>query len=95
MSNSLDLDETAHNEASLPALRCLQKPLIIACGCERVKLIRCKKKKKKKKSLWLHKKKKLPYYSAETFAIFMASTGLILKINSKAASFYQITQAPG
>ena len=58
MSNSLDLDETAHNEASLPALRCLQKPIIIACGCERVKLIRCKKKKKKKVFGFIKKKKK-------------------------------------
>ena len=32
MSNSVDTDETAH-----PNLRCLQKPIIIACGSERVK----------------------------------------------------------
>ena len=32
MSNSVDLDETAHLD-----LCCLQKPIIIACGSERVK----------------------------------------------------------
>ena len=37
MSNSVDPDETAHNESSHLDLRCLQKPIIIACGSERVK----------------------------------------------------------
>ena len=39
MSNSVDPDETAHDhdEPSHLDLRCLQKPIIIACGCERVK----------------------------------------------------------
>ena len=37
MSNSIDPDETAHNEPSHLDLCCLQKPIIIACGSERVK----------------------------------------------------------
>ena len=37
MSNSVDPDETAHYEPSHLDLRCLQKPIIIACGNERVK----------------------------------------------------------
>ena len=37
MSNSVDRDETAHHEPSHLDLRCLQKPIIIACGSERVK----------------------------------------------------------
>ena len=37
MSNSVDPDETAHIEPSHLDLRCLQKPVIIACGSERVK----------------------------------------------------------
>ena len=36
MSNSLDPDETAHYEPSHLDLRYLQKPIIIACGSERV-----------------------------------------------------------
>ena len=37
MSNSVDPNETAHNEPSHLDLRCLQKPIacIIACGSER------------------------------------------------------------
>ena len=35
MSNSVDTDETAHDEPSHMDLRCLQKPNIIACGSER------------------------------------------------------------
>ena len=37
MSNSVDPDETAHNEPSHLDLRCLQKPIIIAYGSKRVK----------------------------------------------------------
>ena len=37
MTNSVDLDETAHYELSHLDLRCLQKPFIIAFGSERVK----------------------------------------------------------
>ena len=37
MSNSEDPDETAHYEPSHLVLRCLQKPIIIACCSERVK----------------------------------------------------------
>ena len=37
MSNSVDLDETAHYEPSHLDLCCLQKPIIIAYGSERVK----------------------------------------------------------
>ena len=36
MSNSVDPDETAHYEPSHLDLRCLQKPIIIAHGDERV-----------------------------------------------------------
>ena len=36
MSNSVETDETAHIEPSHLDLRCLQKPIIIACGSERV-----------------------------------------------------------
>ena len=39
MSNSVDPDETAHYELSHLDLRCLQKPIIIACGSEMVKSI--------------------------------------------------------
>ena len=38
MSNSVDPDETAHYEPSHLDLCCLQKPVIIACGSERVKV---------------------------------------------------------
>ena len=37
MSNSIDPDEKAHYEPSHLDLCCLQKPIIIACGDERVK----------------------------------------------------------
>ena len=37
MSNSVDPDETAHYEPSHLDLRCLQKPIVIAYGSERVK----------------------------------------------------------
>ena len=37
MSNSIDPDETAHYEPSHLDLCCLHKPIIIACGSERVK----------------------------------------------------------
>ena len=37
MSNSIDPDETAHYEPFHLDLRCLQKPIIIAYGSERVK----------------------------------------------------------
>ena len=37
MSNSVDLDETDHYEPSHLDLCCLQQPVIIACGSERVK----------------------------------------------------------
>ena len=47
MSNSVDPDETAHDEPFRLGLCCLQKPIIIACGSEKVK----KKKKKKKKKI--------------------------------------------
>ena len=36
MSNSIDPDETAHDEPSHLDLRCLQKPIIMAYGSERV-----------------------------------------------------------
>ena len=36
MSNSMDADETAHNEPSHLDLHCLQEPIIIACCSERV-----------------------------------------------------------
>ena len=36
MSNNVDPDETAHDEPSHLDLCCLQKPVIIACGRERV-----------------------------------------------------------
>ena len=36
MSNSVDPDETAHYEPSHLDLCCLQKPIIIACGSERI-----------------------------------------------------------
>ena len=54
MSNSVDSDETAHNEPSHLDLCCLQKPIIITCGSERVNSYKSdhvylKKKKKKKK----------------------------------------------
>ena len=39
MSNSVDPDETAHNEPSHLDLCCLQKPIIIACGSEKVKAL--------------------------------------------------------
>ena len=38
MSNSVDPDEMAHDEPSHLDLCCLQKPIIIACGSERVYL---------------------------------------------------------
>ena len=38
MSNSIDPDETAHNEPSHLDLRCLQKPIIIAYDKERAKI---------------------------------------------------------
>ena len=38
MSNSVDPDETALNEPSYLDLRCLQNPITIASGSERVKL---------------------------------------------------------
>ena len=37
MSDSLDLDEMAHYEPSHLDLCCLQKPIIIVCGSERIK----------------------------------------------------------
>ena len=40
MSNSVDPDETAHYEPSHLDLCCLQKPIIINCGSERVKVLR-------------------------------------------------------
>ena len=43
MSNSLDPDETAHYEPSHLDLRCLQKPITIAYGSERVKSIKSNK----------------------------------------------------
>ena len=36
MSNSVDPDEMAHYEPSHLDLCCLQKPIIITCGSERV-----------------------------------------------------------
>ena len=36
ISNSSDLDETAHHEPSHLVLRCLQKPIDIVYGSERV-----------------------------------------------------------
>ena len=36
MSNSVDPDETTHDESSHLDLRCLQKPIIIAHGSKRV-----------------------------------------------------------
>ena len=38
MSNSIDPDETAHYEPSHLDLCCMQKPIIITCGSERVNL---------------------------------------------------------
>ena len=38
-SNSVDLDETAHYEPSHLDLCCLQKPIFIAYGSERVKVL--------------------------------------------------------
>ena len=38
MSNSADPDETAHEPSHLD-LCCLQKPIIINCGSERVKMV--------------------------------------------------------
>ena len=40
MSNSVDPDETAHYEPSHLDLRCLQMPIIIAYGSERVNVFR-------------------------------------------------------
>ena len=40
MSNCVDPDETAHYEPSHLDLCCLQKPVIVACGSERVNLSR-------------------------------------------------------
>ena len=37
MSNSVDPDETSHHEPSQLDLCCLQKPIIVAYGSERVK----------------------------------------------------------
>ena len=37
-TNSVDPDETAHDEPSHLYLHCLQKPIIIACSSERVKV---------------------------------------------------------
>ena len=37
MPNSIDPDETAHYEPSHLDQCCLQKPIIIACGSERIK----------------------------------------------------------
>ena len=42
MSSSVDLDEAAHYEPSHLDLGCLQKPITIAYGCERVKMQRRK-----------------------------------------------------
>ena len=39
MSNSVDPDETAHYEPSHLDLRCLQKPIVIACESKRVKAL--------------------------------------------------------
>ena len=39
MSNSIDPDEMAHCELSYQDLRCLQKPVIIAYGSERVDIL--------------------------------------------------------
>ena len=40
MSNSVDPDETAHYESSHLDLCCLQKPILISCGSEKlVKII--------------------------------------------------------
>ena len=36
MSDSVDPHETAHYEPSHLDLHCLQKPIVIACGSERV-----------------------------------------------------------
>ena len=41
MTNSVDQDETAHNEPSHLDLCCLQRPIIIAGGSDRVKLLIC------------------------------------------------------
>ena len=40
MSNSVDPDDTAHYELSHLDLYCLQKPISIACGSERVKTLK-------------------------------------------------------
>ena len=37
MANSIDPDETAHYEPSHLNLCCLQKPITMACGSEKVK----------------------------------------------------------
>ena len=41
MSNSVDPAETAHDEPSHLDLCCLQKPIMITCGSERVKAVAC------------------------------------------------------
>ena len=38
MSDSVDPDETAHEEPTHLGLRCLQKPINVVCGSERVKM---------------------------------------------------------
>ena len=40
MSNSVDPDETAHYEPSHLDLCCLQKPIIVACGSDRVNTLK-------------------------------------------------------
>ena len=39
MSNSIDPDEMAHYEPSHLGRRCLQKPVVIAYGSEKVQLV--------------------------------------------------------
>ena len=39
MSNSVDLDVTAHSGPSHLDLCCLQKPIIVACGSENVMVV--------------------------------------------------------
>ena len=51
MSNSIDPDETAHYEPSHLDLHCLQKPIIIAGGSERVNV----------KVEWIHLVDFLPF----------------------------------
>ena len=53
MSNSVDPDETAHYEPSHLDLCCLQKPIIIACGSERVKKQLYKSKSAAKKYMYI------------------------------------------